>query len=215
MMAKARRVHSVRWGTTILVALVVGITIQQIVHSSRRRTLRDRTETAVAAMSTARAMLVPHAIDDLKEFRKETVRAELSEQFEVADDSQKLSLAFALAHFGDVRVDFLVSQVKAASPAEIENFIDAMSQSGLEAVAALEAAAELAGANRHFRDKARFALLALRLNAPSLAKGHVPLAPRPYRANFVHRGVLDMARRFFPSSLSFCPAATTLPFVRQ
>jgi serine/threonine protein kinase/formylglycine-generating enzyme required for sulfatase activity len=179
MMAKARWVHGVRWGSTLLVALVIGITIQQIVHSSRQRTLRGRTETAVTAMSTARGNLVPHVIKSLQDFPREMVLAELREQFAVADETKKLALAYALAHYGDLRVEFLLSQVEDASPDEVDNFVVALDRSSTEAVTALEAAAHTAESEQNWRYKTRLAILLLHLKTWTLSPDMCRLRPDP------------------------------------
>jgi eukaryotic-like serine/threonine-protein kinase len=179
MMARAGRIHALRWGTALLLTLVIGIAIQQIVHSSHQHTLRERTKTAVAAMSTAREILVPHAIDDLKTLPHDMVLAELREQFEGADDARKLPLAYALAHFGDVRLDFLVSWIRSASPAEVDNLAAALGQSRVAAVDALETAARRADEAKDWRHKARLAMVALHLHAPALARQACHLQPDP------------------------------------
>ena len=190
MMARAARIHGVRWGTALLLTLMIGITIQWLVSAARHRNQaaiaeseaeseRKEIQTAVAAMSTAREILVPRAIDDLKDFHREIVLTELREQFETADEARKLPLAYALAHFDDVRVGFLVSQVGGASPDEVDNFVVALDRSRTEAVAALENAARTAESKQNWRHKARLAMLALHLKAPSLAQEMCRLRPDP------------------------------------
>ena len=182
MTAKAAPMHAVRWGIALLATLVIGIAIQQIVNSSRQR----KTEMAVAAMSTARGILVPRAIEDLDEFPRETVLTELREQFETA--AGQLPLAYALAHFGDVRVDFLVSLVGNASPDEIDIFITALGKSSTEAVGALATAARTADSKENWRHKARLAMFALQLKAPMLAQEMCRIRPDPIqRTLFIPR----------------------------
>ena len=190
VMAKAGRIHGVRWGSALLLTLVIGVTIQQVVSAVRHRdqsaiaaseteSERNEIQTAVGAMSTARAIRVPYAIDDLKEFPHEMVLVELRKQFEPADEVRKLPLAYALAHFGDVRVQYLLSQVEGASPDEFDNFVAALDRSRSEAVAALEKAAYAAESKQNWQPKARLAMLALHLKAPSLAQETCRLRPDP------------------------------------
>ena len=112
------------------------------------------------------------------------VLSELRKQFETADESRKLPLAYALAHFGDVRVDFLVSHVETASPDEVDNFIAALGTSNSEAVASLEATARTAGTEENWQYKSRLAMLALHLNASSLAQDMCHLRPDPVQRSW-------------------------------
>ena len=77
-MRRAGRVLGLRWASALLVALLIGITVQQVVSSVRHRNLLERTQTAVAAMSTSRGVLVPRAIEDLEQLPRDMVLAELS-----------------------------------------------------------------------------------------------------------------------------------------
>jgi hypothetical protein len=98
------------------------------------------------------------------------VLAELRETYETVDEPRKLSLAYALAHYGDVRVEFLVSQVGSALPVEVDNLVTAIGKSETEAIAALELAARTAEREKNWQYKARLAMLALHIKSPSLAQ---------------------------------------------
>jgi formylglycine-generating enzyme required for sulfatase activity len=88
-------------------------------------------------------------------------------------------MAFAMAHFGDVRIEFLVSQVEIAGPDQVENFVAALGDYRSQAVTALEASALRAGSARDWRLRARMAMLALHLEAPALARDMCQLRPDP------------------------------------
>ncbi|MEO2024976.1 MAG: serine/threonine-protein kinase [Fuerstiella sp.] len=96
---------------------------QEAIAASEAKSQLNDIQTTVEAMTTALGVLAPYVIKDLNDFPRELVLAELREQFKTADKIQQLSLAYALAHFDDVRVDFLVSQVGSASPLEVDNFV--------------------------------------------------------------------------------------------
>jgi hypothetical protein len=167
MMRRAGRVLGVRWGSAFLIVLLIGISIQQITSSVRHRHLSEQTRSAVATIGASHGIIVPRAIDDLDELPREMVCAELRGRFAESPPRQKLPLAFALAHFNDVKTDFLVSQVPTASPDETDNFVTALSHARNAAVVALEAKARAIG--NDYRTKARLAILALHLESPSLA----------------------------------------------
>jgi formylglycine-generating enzyme required for sulfatase activity len=107
------------------------------------------------------------------------VLTELRRQFIAGDEDRKLRLAYALANFGDVRVDFLVSQVASASPDEVDNSVHALGKSSGEAVSVLEAAAQVAETHEDWRLKSRLAMLAWQLNSPKLAREMCQCGPDP------------------------------------
>ena len=171
---------------SIVAILIAAVIFAGVAAAERRRNLEQSVRSTVATMSTARGILVPHVIDDLEKFPHDMALAELREQFESADGDRKLGLAYALAHYDDVRVEFLVFQVKDASQDEIHNFVTALGHSSSDAVGALEAAARTATDEQDWRHKARLAVLALHLSSPTVASEMCELRPDPIqRAWFI------------------------------
>ncbi len=168
---------------SVATVLLVGVIASLIVTAQRAANQRAQAHTMVSAMRAAHGPLVPRAIRDLEEFPSETVLAELRQQYQTPGE-RKLSLAFALAHFGDVRVDYLISQVPAASPGEVDNFVAALGQSRSEAVSALEAAVREAESKQNWRRKARLAMLAVHLGVPAIARDMCRLRPDPIQRTF-------------------------------
>jgi formylglycine-generating enzyme required for sulfatase activity/predicted Ser/Thr protein kinase len=179
MMRQAGRVHGRRWGTALLVSLAVGLAVQQRISAERDKSMRQRVEGAVAAMSTTRGVPVARAIDDLGQLPPELVVTQLRKVYEDHQGSDRLSLAYALAHFGDVQVDYLVSQIEDVRGEEVDNLATALSRGGDAALDALRAAA----AARHEREawefKARLAIVALRMGEPALAEDMLEFRDRP------------------------------------
>jgi formylglycine-generating enzyme required for sulfatase activity/tRNA A-37 threonylcarbamoyl transferase component Bud32 len=150
------------------------------IGAEQQRSLHERARTAVAAAGNARGNALPFVIADLhEEFPPELVLAELRKRFASVDETRKQSTALVLADFGDVRVDYLVSNIATASPDEVDNFVAALRASETEAIFALEADALAAESEQDWRLKARLALLALHLDAPALARGMCQLRPDP------------------------------------
>jgi hypothetical protein len=118
-----KRRHRTVWtiAAVAVALLMVGLAILAVRHSSRQRHLRERGKTIVTALSTSHGILVPRVIEDLQELPSGMVLAELHRQFHTDDETRKLRLAYGLASFGDVRVDFLVSKVASVSPDEVDN----------------------------------------------------------------------------------------------
>ena len=204
MMATATRRHGIRSIIGMLFVLFLALGAQQIFALGERRNLVGRVQTAVAAMAKSKGVLVPRAIEDLNEFPPDMVLEELRKQFQSYvhsrnNEVEKLSLAYALADLGDVRVSYLVSQIRDASSDEFDNFVFALGKSNTKSIAEINHEAQDADyAARHvdrdrqyglnnspesitseqiWRFKARLAMVAFRLNAPKLA--HDMCKPQP------------------------------------
>ncbi len=100
MMRRAGRIHTTRWGTGLLVAVLIGLGIQQVVSQERLRNLNERLKnlterlrTTVTSMAASRGLAVPLAKENLKEFPPDMVLGSLQEEFADANntDSQKLA----------------------------------------------------------------------------------------------------------------------------
>ncbi|MBT4867582.1 MAG: protein kinase, partial [Planctomycetaceae bacterium] len=163
--------------TVLLVMVIAGGVLlaqraanQEAIAAAQAESERKEMQTAVAAMSTAREILVPYAIKDLDAFPREMMLVELRKRFKTDDEARKLPLAYALAHFDNVRVDFLVSQGGGASPDEVDNLVVALNRSPTKAVAALQKAADTTELEQDWRHKARLAMLAMWLKSPLLAQ---------------------------------------------
>jgi len=207
MMRRAERVHGLRWCTGLGVALLIGITTLQIFSSIERRNLATRAKTAVASLNTSRGIILP-PLTNFEEFPRELLTEELRTQFAESTDNRKLPLAYALSHFGDVDVDFLVSQVKQAQADESANFVTALGHDKQRALVAINAAAKtcdsqaaeanatmveanamapdaLGTAERSnpdhtiWRYKSRLAMLSLHFGSLSLAADMCQLRPDP------------------------------------
>lgn len=149
----------------ILLLTAVGI----VISIQHRRNVFSRVQTTVDSLKSVRGVIQPpfSVLDDLPE---DVVLEELHRQFETASE-RKLTLAFALAHFGDVRLEYLIACVKDARAEEAANFVVALHQSGSEAVVAIKEATEKLKGNetRTLRYRARLAMIGLHLGYQSLA----------------------------------------------
>jgi len=179
------------WAVTLLLLLTLAIggpfiAFQQAKAERERlqaeqESLQKEVQSAVTAMSTARSILVPYTISTLTRLPQKMVLPELQRQFDQADEVQRLSLAYGLAAFSDVRVGFLVSKVESLSPAEVANLLTALRQSKAESVDALEDAAKRAAVNNNLQHQARLSMLSLQLDAPRSAGEMCQLRADPIR----------------------------------
>ena len=162
----------------IATVLVISAAALLMVSNARREKLAEQVRTTVASLNTSRGIILP-PLKDLEELPPAMVATELRDEFEMADDNRKLALAYALAEYGDIRIDFLVSRVEDVSPDEFDNFIAAFMSSESDVITALEEAARTAEGEENWRYKARLAMLAMKLNAPALAQDMCELRPDP------------------------------------
>lgn len=169
MMRLARRVHGIRWGFGLAVSLIIGIATLQWTNSVRFSNLVDRMHTAVDTVAGSRGAAVPIAIQNLRQYPRELVRASLESSFTESHESQKLALACAMAHHGKVDVDFLVSSVESAPASEVDNLASALRQSQSDAVAALRRAADECSSQKDWVRKQRLAVVALHMGETSIA----------------------------------------------
>jgi formylglycine-generating enzyme required for sulfatase activity len=116
-----------------------------------------------------------------EEFPRELVVAELQSRFEIALPAQKLPVACALAHFGDVRVDYLFRDIFTDDVDEVTKVVAALQHSPQAALACLRRLAKMSdgaaarlnlplGDDFVFGQKARLAVVALQLEDLSLAQ---------------------------------------------
>ena len=166
--ARLRKMMAAIAAVSALALLITGVSLWAFLY--QRRIMLDATASTVDAMSTAQGIMVPSAIRNLKSFPSDMVRAKLRQKFETADHVTQLSVAYALARYDDVRIEFLVSQIKNASPNEVDNLVTALGRRKAEAISVLKAAARKAEREKSWRHKARLAMLALHLKHPSLVQ---------------------------------------------
>ncbi len=160
-----------RWGTGLMIALLIALGIQQGISSVQHRNLTERLAQAVATMANSRGPVVPLAIEDLKEFPPDMVVESLQAKFADSDstDSQKLAFAYALADFGQVEREFLVDAIATASSEEVDNLATALAHDKKAARQDLTAAAADATDQKEWPLKTRLATVALHLDDTTIA----------------------------------------------
>lgn len=97
------------------------------------------------------------------------VKAELQKQFAKAQGLQRVPLAFALAEYGYVRLDFLLEQVREASSEDTANFAVALKHSKEQAKLAMESLARACTEKQDWTYKTRLAVLGLYLVDTTMA----------------------------------------------
>jgi serine/threonine protein kinase/formylglycine-generating enzyme required for sulfatase activity len=170
MMRTAARVHARNWGSSILVlALAAGM----IGYVFQQQTLRGQKEKITVVLDSLQNTLGPPVSVNIEKLigmkRPDLIRPELSNRFAtVSESTEKLSLAFASAHFGQVEVDYLISQLDSIEHLDIGNLINALGKDATGSIEKLGQAASECSTPELQRRKARLALTAMALGDTTL-----------------------------------------------
>ncbi len=169
---------------TVLVLIVVGVAaIMAERRSSQRRAVRN----SVSSMQTARGNAVSFAIDTLKHLPESLVVDELRSQFESTSGVAKLSLAYALAEYGQCDTEFLVSSIVDASNDECSNIVTALEHDKTNALNKLSELTKDADTNSDWTFKGRLSVIALHLGDRSIAADVHKNRPDPTQQTvFIH-----------------------------
>ena len=179
MLRKAGRVHAVRWGSALAILLLLGIGIWNVVSAERQSSLRQQVITAVDAVQNNRGLAVPLTLSELHKLPSVIAIAELSERYANCEPQHKLGLAYALATYDQVDVEYLCSQIPRALPEEVDNLTAALKRARSNALKAIHQLAKSAEVEQNWRLKTRAAVVALHLEDDRLAAEMCRVDDRP------------------------------------
>lgn len=178
MMGSASRVRGIQVGLTLLVVCALAAAVQQYVSTQRSHHERSRAALLVDALLTAPAEAVPYAIQNLgplREFAAPILRKRFEEDVE---STHRLRAAVALAEFGEVEHDFLLTNIANASRRECPNIVTALSHDPDSSLKLLRKRASVAGAKQSHL-KARLAIVASHLGDATIAREMCSQRPDP------------------------------------
>ncbi len=175
MMKTAGYRHGLRWLAAVAGIVAVAMLVFSAVSANRHQNSVAQTMTAIAAMQNSSGAAVPYALRDLDELPQPMVLATLRERFEAADAERRLPLAYALAHNGDVRFEFLIDQVSEMPSGEVGNLVEALAHDSELALERLHKVGE----SQDKAQKARRAIVALHLGDAELAMQMCEFENRP------------------------------------
>ena len=179
-------------GSSLAIIAVVMVATG-IVAWQRRESDRRRSAAMVETLLSSRPDAVPLAIANLFPFRHHAILRlssfcdDKSREFE-----QRLHAAYALAEFGEVKVEFLASAISAAKPAECSNLVSALGHAQDQARSVLRDNALVAGQAGDWQYKARLAIVALYLGDESISADMLQIEDRSdpiQRSIFIERFV--------------------------
>jgi hypothetical protein len=163
LMRTAARVHARNWGSSIVCVLILGGIIGYLFQQQSLRSQQEKITQALDFLQEANGSAVPVNIEKLLEMKRpDLIRPDLSRRFTAASEPrEKLSLAFALAKFGQVEIDYLISQIDAIEDRDTANLIDALGHDAAGSIEKLQQAAKECSTPELQHRKARLALAAL------------------------------------------------------
>lgn len=180
MMGKAARVHGALWGGLLLTVLLIGTGIQQGAWVHRRSILKEQVRAAAESSQNSLGNAVPVNLRELEKLPTELVLMELRTRFISATDANhKLSLAFALAGYGELDADYLVSRIDDITEADIGNYVTAIQANSATALAALKDETSKCTKKSMWRRKVKLSIVALGLGDTEFASDVCTYENRP------------------------------------
>ncbi|MGM0490652.1 MAG: serine/threonine protein kinase, partial [Planctomycetota bacterium] len=166
MMRRARFVHGARWALALVLLLIAGVISQFGYREIQKGQVAEKVDVLRKSEGLRARLLIE---DLLNKFPERMVKAELQQQFAKAQGLQRVPLAFALAKYGDVRLEFLLEQVREASNEDLGNFVAALKHSKEQAELAMDSLARTCTEKQDWTHKTRLAVLGLHLADTTMA----------------------------------------------
>ncbi len=179
MLRQAGWVHAIQCGGLLAVMWMIGFAVTSLLAKERENSFKNQVVIAVDAVENNRGAAVPLTLKDLKRLPQNLVLAELDQRFAAAHSQRKLSLAFALAGYGRLHMDYLCSEVEKASPSELNNFVTALNSSGKASLANIAALIQAAEAESNWRLKCRRSIIAMNMGIDRFGKEICQVHDRP------------------------------------
>jgi serine/threonine protein kinase/formylglycine-generating enzyme required for sulfatase activity len=179
MMRRAAKVHGLTWGGTLVALLLLGLSVQYWVSQRDWSNKQEQTRIAAESLQNNLGPSIPVNIRELKKLPETLVQTELAERFATDNSRHKLALAFALAAYGQVQTEYLVSRIDDVATADTANFVEALAMDRERAVTEIKAEAVKCGPESLWRRKAKLAIAALALGDTEIAADMCQYEDRP------------------------------------
>ena len=189
MMRTAAKAHGLTWGGVLAAVLAIGLSVQYWVAQRDWASKQQQTQNAAELLQINLGTSIPFNIRELQKLPESLVLVELQKRFATDNPRHKLAVAFALAAYGRVETDYLVSRIDDIGTADTANFVDALALERERAVAALKIEADKCQPETLWRRKAKLAVAALALGDTAIAADMCQYEDRPdpgQRTIFIH-----------------------------
>ena len=167
---KARPVSSIERGwrwcrrNSVLTALLVVILLVVLCSPV---VVWYQVATIVDGVQDARGAALPELISDLHKYPSFMVTSVLNRRFKTESNAhRKLNLAFALAQFGTLKAEYLVSQVGKVIKWDSKHFLDLLARDPEKSLTLLHSEVVKCSNEKDWRRKSQLAILALHLGDP-------------------------------------------------
>ena len=152
----------------------------QKITSERLKSLQGETQTSVEALQNNLGPSVPFNLEKLKTLPKDLVLPELKTRFaSTTNPRHKLSLSFALADYGQLDADYLVSRIDDIAESDSGNYITALKKNAPVALGSIQSESAKCIDKTLWRRKAKLAITALNLGDILLALDMCAIEDRP------------------------------------
>jgi serine/threonine protein kinase/tetratricopeptide (TPR) repeat protein len=180
IMQRATRVHCTWWGGMLLATLLLGFGVQHWISSDRWRSHQDQTRAVAESLQNTLGPSIPVNLKELEKLPKDLVLPELQTRFASATNPRhKLSLAFALAHYGQLDADYLVSRLDDIAESDTGNYITALKKNAPVSLKSIQSESAKCVDKSLWRHKAKLAIVALNLGNTVLASDMCAIEDRP------------------------------------
>ncbi len=162
VMKAAGRWYLKSWGSGVLAIILLGTVLGVVFQQQNLRNQQEQVRVAIDALQRTLGMAVPGNLREIKRQRTDLVLPELTRRYQAASDPrEKLSLAFAMASYGQVESDYLISQIDSIEDRDTANLVEALGHDTASSIETLHEAASQCSTPDLQRRKARLALAAL------------------------------------------------------
>jgi serine/threonine protein kinase len=170
LMQKAGRMHLKSWGSALFASLLAVGAVGYIFQQQNSKNQQDKITIALDSLQKTLGPAIPVNIKKLDEMNlADLILADLEKRYaRVEGSQQKLSLAFALAHFGRVDADYLIEQIDSIEDRDTGNFIRALSSESKGSIKKLRDAASKCTSTELQHRKVRLALASLGIGDTNL-----------------------------------------------
>ena len=170
LMRTAARGHAGFWGSSILVVGIIVVVIGTVFQQQHVRSQKEKIIVALDSLQKTLGPAVPVNIKKLLAMKQpDLIRQELNGRYAAAKSMrEKLSLAFALAHFGQVESEFLISHMDDVEYRDTANLISALANDRQRSTDKLKQIAGNCRSEDAWKHKARLALVALGIGDTTL-----------------------------------------------
>ncbi len=162
------------------ILLLIGAGIQSWASAERWKNQKEQTRVAAESLQNNLGPSIPVNIKELRKLPKELALGELTMRFESATNPRhKLALAFALANYGRVETEYLVSRIDDIAETDTGNFLAALKFDRNKATATLKNEAAKCSDKALWRRKAKLATASLAFSSTEIAHDVCTYENRP------------------------------------